>query len=153
MYCLPLRRPSVRLFIKQCYTTPDFPCEVDKGFSGGCIEVWRKSMQYVRTGGPRLLTDCVPDQYQDIGIPISCTEPGAKCKTVSPFPAAFLSCIESPYSCRDLQIMRNGQPAYYYVNKSCDPFCQPEVLWLLVLPFDPAPAKHPCGRLCFLVAG
>ena len=24
---------------EQCYTTPDFPCEVDKGYAGGCIEV------------------------------------------------------------------------------------------------------------------
>eukprot|EP00802_Teleaulax_amphioxeia_P028818 Tamp_30653.p1 GENE.Tamp_30653~~Tamp_30653.p1 ORF type:complete len:182 (+),score=21.80 Tamp_30653:41-547(+) len=62
----------------QCYTTPDFPCEVDKGYAGGCIE--------------------------DIGVLITCTEPGARCKT----------------------IMRNGQPAYYFVNKSCDPFCKSE---------------------------
>jgi hypothetical protein len=25
------------------------------------------------------------------------------------------------------QIMRKGQPAYYFVNKSCDPFCKSEV--------------------------
>lgn len=63
----------------QCYTTPDFPCEVDKGYAGGCI--------------------------QDVGIIIDCTEANAKCKT----------------------IMRNGQPAYYFVNKSCDPGCKEDV--------------------------